>query len=166
MNILSERPPCLHHRTLCPAVHVNGGDYGKLGGSWVSIFFSFVTVFSSPVGIWKPRECRKKEVEGRNRSSSWIQLVGFVRMISENNYMVKCLRTLQHRGPTEEIPTVEEPPPSPLAMFHQCSSSPSVGYRVIKFYLSIGCSEWRPHFPASLTARCSYEIKFWIRGGK
>lgn len=79
--------------------------------------------------------------------------------------MVKCLRTLQHQGPTEEILVVQQLPFYP-PIFLQYLFSLSSGYRATKVYLSIGCSEWRPHFPTSLTARCVSVMKFWITGSK
>ena len=79
--------------------------------------------------------------------------------------MVKCLRTLQHQGPTEEILVVKQLP-FYLPIFLQYSFPLSSGYRATKVYVSIGCSEWRPHFPTSLTARCVSLMNFWLTGSK
>lgn len=82
-----------------------------------------------------------------------------MRITSEETYTAKCLKTLQHEGPTEEILAVKELPFHP-PIFFQYSFSSFVGYRATKFYLSIGCVEWGPHIPASLAASCGHVIKF------
>lgn len=126
---------------------------------WVYDFFSLVVV---PVSPWFV-DVRTSEGVERRQMSVEIDQDSVVRagvfLFSKNCHTGSAYSLSSSEGPQRRPALVRMLPFTPCSI-HPNSSSPCIGTDAAQSYLSVGCSKWRPHFPALITGKCDV----WLTG--